>query len=72
MLLDCCMNKPVSLADLVPYRPIVAKKLTEEERRKFCEEVDREMRRLGVYEANEITARSEILTAEDYNIRINY
>jgi len=61
---------PVYLRDLLP-RSFEPARLSAEEIQKFVEGVNCEMNRLGFTEANEITARSEVLTGEDYNVRIN-
>ena len=63
-------DAPVYLRDLLP-RSIEPARLSAEEIQKFVEGVNWEMNRLGFTEANEITARSERLTEEDYMAYVN-
>lgn len=63
-------DEPIDLSDLISgerSRPIYVSSV---EQRAFAEGVGREMERLGLDKANEITARSELLTAEDYCLMV--
>jgi hypothetical protein len=62
----------VDFSDLVNFKPIRPNDVSEDERAKFLEGVDREMIRLGYDVANRITQESTILTERDYEARVNF
>ncbi len=66
------MPAVVYLSDLIDTRPVEPMRLTLGERRDFIKEIEREMVRLGFDKANELTSKSTLLTAKDYNTTINY
>jgi ornithine cyclodeaminase/alanine dehydrogenase-like protein (mu-crystallin family) len=64
------VDGPVYLRDLFPFQEIKVVRMSEEERRRFIEGVNRRMKENGFDEENERTRQSEILTADDYNVRV--
>ncbi|MBI5803762.1 hypothetical protein HY450_00795 [Candidatus Pacearchaeota archaeon] len=63
-------DKPVYLRDIIYCSMIEPKRMSEEEIKRFNDELDREMGGRGFTAANEITARSERMTGKDYMIRV--
>lgn len=61
---------PIRLSDILDLRPMEPVHMDDETMRKFLAWVDSEMKRRGWDKENEASRRSEIMTAEDYALRV--
>ncbi len=64
------MTEPIKLSDILDTLPVEPATMSIESLREFLEQVDVEMKRRGFNKDNEASRRSEIMTAEDYALRV--